>query len=252
MENLNKIPTVLHPDGLPRVGNCKVESWLDKLERFVNEHALQGFCNHPENSVHNGMLMQICCCRENEYYSLSFGEDVQDVSSDDEILNDFRINVGRCEGLRLYKVGKLLGRPTCGAEIQAFHTATFWVTCENGYWNAEEILPDDGQLFVDKVRKAFRRIAELKGLILSKAKPQMSSIRLAIQGTAAFETKAWAQKFVTPEGEEKTLLCLMDNGRIVEASSEELPLCEVCSDTVLRTKFNLFYWNGVMYDRSKK
>ena len=101
------------------------------------------------------------------------------------------------------------------------------------------------------MKKAFQRIAGLKELTSLGTKPQMSSIRLAIQGTAAFETKAWAQKFMTPEGEEKTFLCLMDNGRILEVSEKEMPVCEPCKDAVLRTKFNWFSWDGFMYNRLK-
>ena len=240
MENLNKIPTVLHPDGLPKP-KCKSRKNRDLVDCFINGVGLQEFCNNPENKVQAGMLMQICCSQENKYYTLSSGE----------FIDTFRINLFPNEGLRLYKMGRFINRPSCGSEVRTFYSATFVVTFEDGYWNAELILEDDGQLSSGKVKKAFQRIAGLKELTSLGTKPQMSSIRLAIQGTAAFETKAWAQKFMTPEGEEKTFLCLMDNGRILEVSEKEMPVCEPCKDAVLRTKFNWFSWDGFMYNRLK-
>ena len=235
MENSTRLPTI-RPDGWPRA-NCLFESCEDKVDRLVNGPFFQEFCNTPERMVSkDGGLLQICCCQENEYYVLS---------SEEDILSDFRINVLPRQGLRLYKRKCVVGRPSCGSEIRTFYTVTFWVTFKEGYWNTELILEDEGQLFPDKVKKAFHRIAELEKLTLQGEKPQMSSVRLSVEGTATFETKAWAQKFTTPEGAKRTLLCLMDNGRIIEVCSEELPVCEECNDAILRTKFGRYLMDGI-------
>lgn len=243
-ENINQIPTI--SSYAPDLYRGKSQSHEEYVKRFIAGYLLQWFCNNPENGVHSSMLMQVCRCQENGYYILFVEDDTEE-----NILDDFRINLRPNEGLRLYKVGRFINRPSCPSEIRTFYTATFWVTFEEGYWNAELILEDDGQLFPRKVQSAFRQIAEFKEFTLQGERPQMSSIRLAIQGTAAFETKAWAQKFTTPEGEEKTLLCLMDNGRIVEVSSAELPVCEPCNGAILRTKFNWFSWDGERFNRLK-
>ena len=200
-----------------------------KVMRFVGGVGLQEFCNLPANKVHDRMLMQIACCLDNVYYVLSSGK----------VVDDFRINLAHNEGLRLYKMERYINRPNHPSEIRCFFTATYWITKKGGYWDAELILDNDEELSRKAVKKAFSRIAELKGYTLSE-NVRLNAVTLSIPPAGSFETKAWAQKAVNADGEEITLFCLLDNGRIVEAAEHEILKQEPCRDNVVRTKFNWF------------
>ena len=226
-------------DGLARPTAKAVKSEF-KVLRFVNGTAFQEFCDNPVNKIRSKMLIHISCCEDNIYYALSSGA----------VIDDFRVSLSCREGLRLFKRSKFISKPDHPSEIRCFYAATYWVTQKDGYWRAELVLGDGGELSKKAVKEALSKVATLKGYTLD-GNLQMSSVAFCIPSAGTQETKAWTQKAVTGKGEERILLCLVDNGRIIDVTESQMLESAPCPDNILRTKFSWFRyepWQGV-YER---
>lgn len=194
-----------------------------KVSGFVNSQSFSRFCNWKENNVTNGCIMQIAVARENIPYHLCCNEYVE----------DFRINVRSCDGIRYYKASRYINKPSFG-EKEIFYAATYWVYKTDGdNWQAVKLLDDEAWLDGSQVEAAFNEIAKRRGYLLTK-----------MLMVGAGRSKAWRAEAVGSNGKMKELVCYLDNGRIVEDELNEWDKIELEPMKVLRTKFNYFRCQG--------
>ena len=206
----------------------------DKVAKFVKSDKFQKFCDREEEQIGKYGILQITICSENLEYKLG----------DNEVVEDFRINVLPQEGARLYKAPKFISRPTNSAEKSIFYAVSYYVCRQADRWVAELLLNDEQWLERKKVDAAFDLWAE-KNSYLSPKKTEVDNVQIELPGEA-FSTQAWVRPVKGKNGENRYLLCLMDNGKLLDLSAAEAVAekMQVPAGGCLRTKFNWFRYLG--------
>lgn len=231
---------------LPRiekfVGNCprRNETKLSnaqKIRDFVFSPELHLFCE--KNRLQEAFMMQVTVGRKIKAYALT----------EEKTLCDFVINILPEEGIRDYKADKVIATPSF-KENKIFCSATYWVSQdEAGYWQAREILADDAYLDNQKTDKAFALLADFKGYISFESFD--ADVCLKVNGVS-HQTKARVA-LALKSGCSRYLLCLYDNGKILDVPFEDIEVkkLNVPEMGLLKTKFNWLKNTGSGYSRIK-
>ena len=212
----------------------KVKNFI-KVQDFLESKKFQMFCDLEEDNLQRYPVMQITVCSENEVY---------EVGNFDEI-EDFRINILPEEGARLYKAVRFINRPTVSDEKAIYYAMSYYVHKEEEKWSAELILDDESWLDRKKVTAAFNMLAK-KNDYANLGNTEMKEICLHLNGRVPFSTKAWVKRVSLPKNMDRYLLCLMDNGRVLDLPVEMVGIekIDIPSSGYLRTKFNWFQYLG--------
>lgn len=226
----------------PRV-NKSYNKHQQKVEAFFAGEDFQVFCRFSEIPVKSGMVMQVSISRENPDYVLDGGW----------VISGLTINLLDKDGARYYKSEKVITPATKICEKRIFYSASYLVTEKDGVWKAECLLKDDGYLDGKKVDAAFDAYCA-RHRYSGDEKAEMVDVALHVDGKSPFSTKAWYRNVVTARGTKRRLLCLMDNGKIldVEKGASGFEPVSVRPLSYLKTKFNWFQYIGSrVYTRFK-
>ena len=207
------------------------------VQRFVGGCGLQKFCNY--HNLEEDQLMFLVCAA-NHWCQLGSDTFVENM---DVVLQPAR-------GLSFYKREKIIGRPHYEEE-RCFYTASYWLTNTGRYWNAELIAGDNVELSRKKVLQALRRVADLKNYAMTDSVPKLYEVKLSILGRrCAYYT--WCLSVLTSNGEQRMLLCLLDNGQILDVKSQDILQIVPVEEGSLITRFSCFSHIGSgEYERIK-
>lgn len=206
-----------------------------KVQEFLESKEFQMFCDLEEDALWAHPVMQVTIAAENEVY---------EVGNDSEI-SDFVINILPQEGARFYKAVRFINRPTISDEKAIYYAVSFYVYKKDGRWVAEELLRDEAWLDRKKVTAAFNLLAK-KNDYANLGNTEMKEICLHLNGKVPFSTKAWVKRVSLPKNMDRYLLCLMDNGRVLDLPVEMVGIekIDIPASGYLRTKFNWFQYLG--------
>lgn len=208
-----------------------------QVQRFVGGCGLQKFCNY-HNLEENQLMFLVCVT--NHWCQLDSDAFVENM---DVVLQPPR-------GLSFYKREKIIGRPHYEEE-RCFYTASYWLTNTDGYWNAELIADDNVELSMKKVLQALRRVADLKNYAMMDSVPKLYETELCMLGKK-YTYYAWSLSTLTSNGEQRMLLCLLDNGQILDVESQDILRLVPVGEGSLITRFSHFsYMGSGEYERIK-
>ena len=120
-----------------RVKKEKCEEFLTNAELvqdFISGYKLQGFCNHPDNKVRTGMLMQVAVGASAYRYPMSCGDYV----------DGLMIFTDRLSGCELHQKVTSIDRRKERWGTKIYHCETFYLTEKGDQWLAIPLLADEG------------------------------------------------------------------------------------------------------------
>ena len=217
----------------------KEVSFRNRAERvhdFVNGKYFHDFCNHPENNVTPGTIMQVTIGFESRIYSLG----------NDRYLEGFYINVLPREGYRFVKT-KGLFKSESLLEKKIFYAESFYVIrIGQKLWKAIPLLKDDEYLLSKKVKTAFEEIAE-------KRRYDLGEIFVAeVNYPGQPKLMAWATEVLDRKCcQKRYLLCMLDNGRIIDEAAADVDVVRYEGQNV-KTRFCAFLLENPNYLRRLK
>lgn len=229
MMNGQEIPSLApEADFGCRRKNCK--TLKSRLKDFLKSPDFQDYCNLEANGIHNGSLVWIV--------RGDFMPEMNGVCG--EIFSDFAI-VPANYALKpyLYRATKFI-HPADAGEKQIGYSQSYVVRrLQNGQWVAECLLENEQWLKGEAVKKAFANIAALREYRLLGG---CSVFSVEFNG---IKTQAWVS-VVSTNGKGRLLLCLLDNGEILDLAVDDVILKKAVVPSVVKTKFNWFKY----YDES--
>ena len=205
----------------------KFRTRREKTDDFVTGKDFQNFCNCPENGIQPGIILQITIGLYNDYYPLG----------GDRGVDDFRFNIAPRDGIRFFKSNGVC-KPKYSCEKRIYFGESYYVTRDaKGKWKPVLLLKDEHHLLKVKVKQAFETICRMRNYTLGQI--FLAEVSYPEQPVLA----AWVAEADGPDGEKRRLLCMLENGRIVDESASELEVSKL-SKHYIATRFCAFKYDA--------
>lgn len=207
----------------------------EKIFFFVKSKKFQAFCNTPSNGVFPNCLIQITVSQDKDNYSLGNGENI----------SDFKINIREKDGLRNYKMGKFITRPTSTRERRVYHAELFYVTrTEGGRWVAEKLMADNAPLVKKEVEKTHQRLSELRDYVYISTKLKMADVTL--EDGSQVSALAWVSETMNIYRQKRCIVTLLDNGKTLDLAAVQVKGEEIkpVEGRIFKSKFVWYQYFG--------
>lgn len=221
-----------------RVKKEKCEEFLTNAELvqdFISGYKLQGFCNHPDNKVRTGMLMQVAVGVSAYRYPMSCGDYV----------DGLMIFTDRLSGCELHQKVTSIDRKKERWGTKIYHCETFYLTKKGDLWLAIPLLADEGWRKEKQAGDALLKWAKMRRCKV------VGKVRLAT-GTIVHKhedfcsSEMWTLEVISEHGRRKHLAVMFENGKMIAGDATELRVVPKCISEggVLRTKYNWYRYYG--------
>ena len=205
------------------------------VQDFISGYKLQGFCNHPDNKVRTGMLMQVAVGASAYRYPMSCGDYV----------DGLMIFTDRLSGCELHQKVTSIDRKKERWGTKIYHCETFYLTKKGDLWLAIPLLADEGWRKEKQAGDALLKWAKMRRCKV------VGKVRLAT-GTIVHKhedfcsSEMWTLEVISEHGRRKHLAVMFENGKMIAGDATELRVVPKCISEggVLRTKYNWYRYYG--------